>query len=61
MHPETDQDIVRQRHSDLLREARARRLAQRLASARQEERRTFLSWLRRKHNPCPPAAQQTSG
>ena len=61
MHPETHQDIVRQRHSDLLREARAHQLAERLGSARREERRNFLSWLRRKPNPCPPAAEQTTG
>jgi hypothetical protein len=53
-------DIVRQRHSDLLREARAGQLAERLGSVRREERRSFLSRLRREPNPCPPAAQQTS-
>jgi hypothetical protein len=60
MHPESHLDIVRQRHSDLLREARADRLGERLGWARREERRTFLAWLQRKSNPCPPAAQQTS-
>ena len=61
MQPETHLDIVRQRHRDLLREARNARLAERLGSARQEERRNFLAWLRRKPDPCPPAAEQTTG
>jgi hypothetical protein len=60
VHPQIHLDIVRQRHSDLLREARAGQLAERLGSVRREERRSFLSRLRREPNPCPPAAQQTS-
>ncbi|MGH3011935.1 MAG: hypothetical protein ACRDMY_08865 [Gaiellaceae bacterium] len=60
LHPETQLDLVRQRHNDLEREARAGHLAKRLAAARREERVSFLSRLRRKPHPCPPAAQPTS-
>ena len=60
LDPETQLDLVRQRHDDLLREARAGHLAKRLAAARRDERRSLLSWLRRKPDPCPPSAQPTS-
>jgi hypothetical protein len=60
MHPETHLDIVRQRHSDLLREARAGELAKRVELARDEERRSFLSRLRREPNPGRRSAPQTS-
>ena len=46
LQPETHLDVVAQRHSDLLRQARAGELAARLAAARREERRSFLSRLR---------------
>ena len=45
LQPETNQDIGRQRHSDLLREARRGELALRLAEARLDERRSFLELL----------------
>ena len=53
LHPEIHLDIVRQRHSDLLREARTGELALRLAAARRQERRSFLSRLR----PAPNQRQ----
>ena len=55
LQPETNQDIGRQRHSDLLREARRGELALRLAKARLDERRSFLSRLR-----TVPATTQAS-
>jgi hypothetical protein len=55
LQPETHLDIVRQRHSDLLRQARTGELALRLADARREERRSFLSRLR----PAPKPNQAT--
>jgi hypothetical protein len=60
MHPETHLDIVRQRHRDLLREARAGKLAKRVELARDEERRSFLSRLRREPKPGRRSALQTS-
>ena len=60
MHPETHLDIVRQRHSDLLREARAGELAKRVELARDEERRSFLSRLRREPKPGRRSALKTS-
>ena len=58
LNPETELDIVRQRHSDLLRLARSGELAQRLGTARREERRSFLARLRAQRRPYPstPAA-----
>ena len=53
LRPETHLDVVRQRHSDLLRQARAGELAARLAAARREERRSFLSRLRSAPKPRP--------
>ena len=47
LQPETHLDVVRARHSDLLRQARAGELASRLGDSRREERRTFLARLRR--------------
>ena len=44
--PETHLDIVRARHSDLLRQARAGELATRLAVGRREERRSLAVRLR---------------
>jgi hypothetical protein len=40
-------DYVRERHADLLRQARSGELAARLGEARREERLTFLVRLRR--------------
>jgi hypothetical protein len=44
--PETHLDLVRARHSDLLRQARAGELAARLAVGRREERRSLAIHLR---------------
>jgi len=44
--PDVHRDYVRQRHSDLLRQARAGELAARLGESRREDRRTFLERLR---------------
>ena len=52
LHPETQLDIVRARHSELLQSARTGELATRLAAAPAEERRTFLARLR-----CPAGAE----
>jgi hypothetical protein len=50
LQPETHRDVVRERHSDLLRLARAGELAAELGTARAEERRSFLARLRdRRH------------
>lgn len=46
LHPETQLQIARERHSDLLREARAGDLARRIGESRREERRSFLARLR---------------
>ena len=44
--PETHLDLVRARHGDLLRQARAGELAARLAVGRREERRSLVARLR---------------
>jgi hypothetical protein len=44
--PETHLDVVRARHGDLLRQARTGELAERLAAARREERRSLAARLR---------------
>ena len=44
--PETHLDYVRERHGDLLRQARAGELAARLAAGRREERRALAIRLR---------------
>jgi hypothetical protein len=46
--PETHLDVVRARHSDLLRQARAGELAARLAASRRSERRSLAARLRRR-------------
>ena len=51
LHPETQLDIVRDRHGDMLRIARTGELATRMAAARLEERRTFLARLRARREP----------
>jgi hypothetical protein len=58
LQPEVHRDLVRARHSDLLREARAGDLAMRLAAARRDERRSFLVRLRSK--PHPPHLSRAS-
>jgi hypothetical protein len=59
LQPDIHRDLVRARHSDLLREARAGQLARRLAAARREERRSFLNRLRTKPDPCHPSTAST--
>jgi hypothetical protein len=56
LQPETQLDLVRARHSDLLREARAGELARRMGESRREERRSFLARVRLKPDPCRPTA-----
>lgn len=48
-------DYVRSRHSDLLRRARSGELAARMAEARRQERRSFLSRLTRERPPGRPS------
>lgn len=52
LQPEAHRDVVRERHSDLLRQARAGELAARLGGARQDERRSYLARLRQPQEPC---------
>ncbi|MGH3042931.1 MAG: hypothetical protein ACRDNG_14550 [Gaiellaceae bacterium] len=62
LHPETELDLIRQRHSDLLRLARSGELAQSLGTARREERRSFLARFRAQRRPyqasTPAASSQ---
>jgi hypothetical protein len=61
LQPESHFDVVRQRHSDLLREARTGELAVRLGKARRQERRSFLARLRPAPEPrdaANPAASR---
>jgi len=51
LQPETHLDVVRERHSDLLRQARSGELAARLAASRREERRLLV--MRRRSEPQP--------
>lgn len=44
---DSHRDYVTQRHSDLLRKARAGELAARMGESRLDERRTFLARFRR--------------
>jgi hypothetical protein len=61
MHqPEIHRDVVRDRHSDLLRQARAGELASRLGAARQAERRMFLARLRHDRAPRRTSTPATS-
>ena len=55
LQPETHRDVVRERHSDLLRQARAGELAARVAEGRREERRSLVFRLRRRPEPCQPS------
>jgi hypothetical protein len=56
LQPEIHRDLVRERHSELLRQARAGELATRVAAARREERRSFLARLRSKPEPYRPSS-----
>ena len=60
LQPETHLDIVRERHSDLLRQARTGELVLRLGAARREERRSFLSRLRDAPKPRQSSTPATS-
>jgi hypothetical protein len=60
LHPEAHLDMVRQRHSDLLRQARAGELAMRLAETRREERRSFLARLHSNNNTRRSSIPATS-
>ena len=56
MHgPEKHLDYHRERHADLLRLARSGELAERIASSRDEERRSFLARFRRQREAVRPA------
>lgn len=61
LNPETQLDLIRARHSDLLREARAGELARRLGESRRDERRTFLARLRLRPHPRPPSTSTATG
>jgi hypothetical protein len=52
LQPEAHLDVVRQRHSDLLRQARAGELAARVGESRRAERRSFAARLRPRPEPC---------
>jgi hypothetical protein len=55
MHPvDAHRDYARERHSDLLRQARAGELAARLAESRELERRSLLERLWRERRPARP-------
>jgi hypothetical protein len=51
IHPDSHRDYMRQRHSDLLRQARSYELAKRIGEARDQERRTFLARLHLAQKP----------
>ena len=53
--PGLHQDYVRERHSDLLRQARAGELAARIEASREHERRSFLVLLHRRRALVRPA------
>jgi len=55
LQPEVHLDVVRDRHSDLLRQARSGELAARLGESRRAERRSFLARL---HSRPEPARRQ---
>jgi hypothetical protein len=55
LNPESHRDVVRDRHSDLLRQARTGELAAKLGEARREERRRLVARLRRQPAPCQPS------
>jgi hypothetical protein len=53
--PGLHQDYVRERHSDLLRQARMGELAARIEASREDERRSFLARLHRERAIVRPA------
>ena len=52
LQPEAHRDLVRDRHSDLLRQARSGELASRLGESRRAERRSFLARLHSRSEPA---------
>jgi hypothetical protein len=59
LQPEIHRDLVRARHSDLLRQARAGELAARIAAARREERRSLLLRLHARPAHSRPSSAST--
>jgi hypothetical protein len=57
--PETHLDVVRARHSDLLRQARAGELAAQLAAGRRDDRRRLAVRLRRREPGAASSAAAT--
>lgn len=58
--PEIHLDLARARHSDLLRLARTGELAARLAAARREERRSFVTRIRGEGEACVAPSVRTA-
>ena len=56
MHPEIHRELQRERHAQLLREARSGRLAVAIAESRRADRRAWLPTLRRERIAAKPAA-----
>jgi hypothetical protein len=61
LRPEAHLDVVRQRHSDLLREARGGELAARRGGSRRRERRAFVSRLRSRPGSRPGVNRSAAG
>jgi hypothetical protein len=61
LQPETHLDVVGERHSDLLRQARTGELAVRVGEARRAERRSFLARLRPRPAPCQTLTRTAPG
>ncbi len=61
LQPEVHRDVVRERHSDLLRQARSGELAARLAESRRIERRLFLERLRPGSEPGRTSTRTVPG
>jgi hypothetical protein len=59
LQPDIHRDLVRARHSDLLRQARAGQLATKIAAARREERRSVLPRLHAKPAHSRPSSAST--
>jgi hypothetical protein len=55
-HPSVHADYHRERHSDLLRQARAGELAASMAAGRRDERRSLLERLWRERRVLRPAS-----
>ena len=61
LQPEAHLDVVRERHSDLLRQARTGELAVRIGESRRAERRSFLARLRLRPEPRRTSTRTASG